>query len=55
MKAYCVKCREKNVEMKNPELLEMKGKGDVIRKRVAGTCPKCGTKMNKFVAADFTM
>lgn len=41
MKAYCVKCREKDVEMDNPKQITMKNG----RPATQGVCPKCGTKM----------
>ena len=41
MKAYCVKCREKDVEMDNSKQITMKNG----RPATQGTCPKCGTKM----------
>ncbi len=42
--AYCVKCKAKR-EMKDPNEVEMKGKGDVKRRAMKGECPTCGTKM----------
>jgi len=42
--AYCVKCKAKR-EMKNPQEVEMKGKGGVVRRAMKGTCPVCGTTM----------
>lgn len=42
--AYCVKCKAKK-EMKDPQEVEMKGKGGVVRKAMTGVCPVCGTKM----------
>lgn len=42
---YCVKCKEKDREMKNPEEVAMKGKGGVARRAMTGTCVVCGTKM----------
>ncbi len=44
MIAYCVKCKEKR-EMKNPQKVPMKGKGDTVRHAMTGPCVKCGTKM----------
>jgi Zn finger protein HypA/HybF involved in hydrogenase expression len=41
---YCVKCKAKK-EMVNPKEVTMKGKGNVKRLAMTGTCPKCGTKM----------
>ncbi|MFA6309689.1 MAG: DUF5679 domain-containing protein [Clostridia bacterium] len=42
--AYCVKCKAKK-DMKDPQEVEMKGKGGVARRAMTGTCPTCGTKM----------
>jgi len=42
---YCVKCKQKDVPMKDEQLVDMKGKGGVKRSAVTGTCPNCGTKM----------
>lgn len=41
VKAYCVKCKEKNVEMKDPAINQT-AKGGYMAK---GKCPKCGTTM----------
>ena len=38
---YCVKCKEKNVEMKDAKKITMKNGKPATQ----GTCPKCGTKM----------
>lgn len=46
--AYCVKCKAKR-EVQNGEEVEMKGKGDVKRRALTGTCPTCGTKMFKIL------
>ena len=40
-KGYCLKCKQKNIEMKNPVEVKMKNG----RKATKGTCPKCNTKM----------
>lgn len=40
-KGYCVKCKKKNVEMKNPQQVKLKNG----RAATKGTCPTCGTKM----------
>lgn len=42
--AYCVKCKAKK-EIKDPQEVEMKGKGGVTRRATTGACPVCGTKM----------
>lgn len=44
VQAYCVKCKAKQ-DMKDPQEVSMKGKGDVERRAMTGTCPVCGTKM----------
>lgn len=49
---YCVKCKKKNVKMENPKLVEMKGKGNVKRYAISGTCPACGTKMFRIVSKE---
>jgi hypothetical protein len=46
--AYCVKCKAKR-EMKEPHEVEMKGKGDVVRRAMTGLCSVCGTKMFKIL------
>ena len=45
---YCVKCKAKQ-EMKDPEEVEMKGKGGVVRRAMKGTCPACGTGMYRIL------
>ena len=44
---YCVKCRAK-VDIKNPHHIIMKN----LRHAVQGICPKCGTKMSRFVRTE---
>lgn len=46
MEAYCVKCKAHR-EMKDPEPYTMKNGKPATK----GTCPVCGTKMNKIGAA----
>jgi len=41
---YCVKCKKKGVEMKNPKLTKTK-KGKAMMK---GECPHCGTTVCTF-------
>lgn len=41
VKGYCVKCKAKNVVMKNAKAVTLKNG----RKATKGECPKCGTKM----------
>lgn len=43
--AYCVKCKAKDRKMVNAKEVEMKGKGDKVRKAMTGTCEVCTTKM----------
>ncbi len=40
-KGYCVKCKKKNVEIKNPKSVKLKNG----RPATKGECPTCGTKM----------
>ena len=44
MEAYCVKCKAKR-EMVNGQEVEMKGKGEVKRYAMKGSCPTCTTSM----------
>lgn len=41
---YCVKCREKR-PMQNCRTVKTRRNRNMLK----GTCPKCGTKMNKFI------
>ncbi len=52
---YCVKCKAKNTEMKDPKLVSLKAKGGTSRKAVTGSCVNCGTKMFRFVAQDYEL
>lgn len=45
---FCVKCKQKRT-MKDPQIVEIKGKGGSKRRAVQGTCPVCGTKMFKIL------
>ena len=45
---YCVKCKAKR-DMKDEKEVSMKGKGNVKRRAMTGTCSKCGTKMFKIL------
>lgn len=45
---YCVKCKEKGKEMKNPEIAKT-SKGGYMAK---GTCPDCGTKMSAMMSKE---
>ena len=47
---YCLKCKEKGREIKDPEVVSM-GKAK-NRKAVRGTCAKCGTKMYKILSKE---
>lgn len=42
--AYCVKCKAKR-NMKDPQEVEMNGKGGTKRMAMTGICENCGTKM----------
>ncbi len=53
MTGYCVKCKAKDREMKDVKIVDMKGKGDVVRKAATGACAVCGTKMYKILPGDF--
>lgn len=51
---YCVRCKDKaGREMKNVKVVDMKGKGDTVRKAATGECAVCGTKMYKILGKDF--
>ena len=45
---YCVKCREKDREMKDAKEETLMGKGGE-RRAMRGVCAVCGTKMMKFL------
>jgi hypothetical protein len=54
IKGYCVRCKDKaGREMKNAKIVDMKGKGGVVRKAATGECGVCGTKMYKILGKDF--
>ncbi len=44
VEAYCVKCKTKRI-MKNPKEVTTKNG----RRMMKGTCPVCGTTLNKFL------
>lgn len=46
--AYCVKCKEKGVTMKNPKI-HTTAKGGFMGK---GACPTCGTVMCAMMSKD---
>lgn len=48
VQAYCVKCKEKGVKMKDPKI-HTTAKGGKMAK---GTCPKCGTVMCAMMSKD---
>ncbi|MCU0653044.1 MAG: DUF5679 domain-containing protein [Candidatus Pacebacteria bacterium] len=52
---YCVKCKAKDREMNNVQVVEMKGKGGATRKAATGECAVCGTKMYKILPKDFQL
>lgn len=45
---FCVKCKAKK-EIKDPQVVSIKGKGGSERKAVTGACPTCGTKIFKIL------
>jgi hypothetical protein len=47
-KARCMKCKEER-DVKDPEVIEMEGKGGSKRRAVKGKCAVCGTKVYKFL------
>ena len=51
VEAYCVKCKAKK-EMTDPKEVETKGKGDVKRRAMTGTCPDCSTKMFRILGKE---
>lgn len=54
VKGYCVKCRKKNVTMKDPILTYTQTKkGGAWRPMVQGFHKKCGTKMTRFVNQEY--
>lgn len=48
-KAYCVRCKKKNVPMKDEKEIIIKGKGGVKRRAATGFCPVCNCKMMRFL------
>lgn len=52
---FCVKCKKKNTEMKDPKLVTLKAKGGTKRKAVTGNCVVCDTKMFRFVPQDYEL
>jgi len=51
---YCVKCKEKNLEMKDWKIVAMKRKGGKKGYAAKGVCPNpgCGTAMCRILSAD---
>ena len=47
-KAYCVKCKEKGKDMKDPEIVQT-SRGGYMGK---GKCPDCGTTMCAMMSKD---
>jgi len=47
--AYCVKCREKDREMKNVKEVEIEKKGGNKGRALKGECTVCGTGMMRFL------
>lgn len=52
IKAYCMKCKKKDVKIDDPVLIHMAVRGKWMP-AVTGTHGKCGTKLTKFVGQDF--
>lgn len=48
VQGYCVKCKEKGVEMKEPEINQT-ARGGFMAK---GNCSKCGTRMCAMMSKD---
>ena len=48
VKGYCVKCKEKGREMKNPVIKQTSRGGYMAQ----GTCSVCGTKMSAMISKD---
>lgn len=48
VKGYCVKCKEKGREIKNP-VIKKTARGGYMAQ---GTCPVCGTKMSVMISKD---
>ena len=48
VKGYCVKCKEKGKEMKDPEIVQT-ARGGYMAK---GSCSTCGTKMCAMMSKD---
>ncbi len=46
--AYCVKCKKKGQEMKNPAIVQTKRGGYMAK----GKCPDCGTNMCAMMSKD---
>ena len=45
---YCVRCKEKDREMQDVEVVTIESRGGE-RRAAKGTCAECGTKMMKFL------
>jgi len=48
VKAYCVKCKKKGTDMKDPEITQT-ARGGYMAK---GKCPTCGTTMCAMMSKD---
>jgi hypothetical protein len=54
IKAYCVKCKQKNVKISDPVLTwTFMSKQNKYKPRVTGTHSKCGTTLTTFVNQEF--
>ena len=47
-KGYCVKCKEKDRDMKNPEIKQTARGGYMAQ----GSCTVCGTRMSAMLSKD---
>jgi hypothetical protein len=48
VKGYCVKCKKKGVDIKDPQIVKTVRGGYMAK----GTCPECGTKVNAMMSKD---
>ena len=49
VRAYCMKCKEKNRKMRKPKIVEA---GESKRLMLQGTHKKCGSKMSVMTSVD---
>ncbi|MBW6442194.1 hypothetical protein K0A97_00210 [Patescibacteria group bacterium] len=48
VKGYCVKCKEKDIEMKDSEITQTVRGGFMAK----GTCSRCGTRMSAMLSKE---